>query len=195
YLINSFDSDRPLDEMIRQQVAGDLLPAESDAQRYDNVVATTFLMLGPKMLSERAKEKLILDVVDEQIDTVGRAFLGMTLGCARCHDHKFDPIPTTDYYALAGIFKSTQTLNGESQKYVSTWNRVELPTTDEHRQAIKDHKSELSSLERQIKDATKKLEQTKNDGPTGFIVDDKDAAKIGDWVDSTYTKGFIGSGY
>lgn len=195
YLINSFDSDRPLDEMIRQQVAGDLLPAESDAQRYDNVVATTFLMLGPKMLSERAKEKLVLDVVDEQIDTVGRAFLGMTLGCARCHDHKFDPIPTEDYYALAGIFKSTQTLNGESQKYVSTWNRVELPTSDSHRQSIKDHRSELASLDRQIKNAAKKLEQAKSNGPMGFVVDDKDATKTGAWVDSTYTKGFIGSGY
>ena len=60
-----------------------------------------------------------MDVIDEQIQTVGKAFLGMTLGCARCHDHKFDPIPTTDYYALAGIFKSTKTLN--TQGNVATW--------------------------------------------------------------------------
>ncbi|QDV83997.1 DUF1553 domain-containing protein [Stieleria magnilauensis] len=195
YLIDSFDSDRPLDEMIRQQVAGDLLPAATDQQRHDNIVATTFLMLGPKMLSERAKEKLTLDVVDEQIDTVGRAFLGMTLGCARCHDHKFDPIPTEDYYALAGIFKSTQTLNGESQKYVSTWNRVELPTTLEHRQALDQHRTTVAAIEGQVKEATHALQLAKDGENNGIIVDDRDATKIGDWVGSTYTKGFIGSGY
>ncbi|WP_253158432.1 DUF1553 domain-containing protein [Stieleria tagensis] len=195
YLIDSIDQGRSLDEMIRQQVAGDLLPADSDRQRHDNVVATTFLMLGPKMLSERDKPKLILDVVDEQIDTIGRAFLGMTLGCARCHDHKFDPIPTSDYYALAGIFKSTQTLNGESQKYVSTWNRTELPTTAEHRQAIKDHQSKSSELEKQIKQAKSNLETVKRSGPQGVVVDDVDAKKTGPWVQSTYTPGFIGSGY
>ncbi|NND96150.1 MAG: DUF1549 domain-containing protein, partial [Pirellulaceae bacterium] len=124
YLVRSFAADRPVDQMITQQIAGDLLRYENDAERYDNVVATTFLMLGTKMLSERDKSKLQMDVVDEQIDTVGRAFLALTLGCARCHDHKFDPVPTEDYYALAGIFKSTRTLNGESQKYVSDWNRV-----------------------------------------------------------------------
>lgn len=195
YLIESFDNDRPFDQMIRQQVAGDLLPAESDQQRHDNVVATTFLMLGPKMLSERAKEKLVLDVVDEQIDTIGRAFMGMTLGCARCHDHKFDPIPTEDYYALAGVFKSTQTLNGESQKYVSTWNRVELPISAQHRQSLKDHTTKLASLQRQVKEATEKLKQLQSSVQTGIIVDDAQATKSGNWVDSTYTKGFIGSGY
>ena len=90
YLIRSFNMDQSLQHMIRQQIAGDLLPYSDDQERYDNVVATTFLMLGPKMLSERDKEKLKLDVIDEQIDTVGRAFLGLTLGCAFCHDHKFD---------------------------------------------------------------------------------------------------------
>ncbi|WP_182868560.1 DUF1553 domain-containing protein [Rhodopirellula sp. JC639] len=195
YLIDSFDRDRPLDEMIRQQVAGDLLPAATDQQRHDNVVATTFLMLGPKMLSERAKQKLTLDVVDEQIDTIGRAFLGMTLGCARCHDHKFDPIPTEDYYALAGIFRSTQTLNGESQKYVSTWNRVELPTTDDHRRSLAEHRSTIASLEKQIKEATQELQAARRSGNNGIIVDDSEATKVGDWTASTYTKGFIGAGY
>ena len=120
----------------------------NESERYDNVVATTFLMLGPKMLSERDKPKLVMDVVDEQIDTIGRAFLGLTLGCARCHDHKFDPVPTEDYYALAGIFKSTRVLKGESQKYVSSWNRIELPTSDEHRQALAAHSKKTKSLQK-----------------------------------------------
>ncbi len=161
YLIRSFADDRPLDEMIRQQIAGDLLPAETDAQRHDNTVASTFLMLGTKMLSERDKAKLTLDVVDEQIDTVGRAFLGLTLGCARCHDHKFDPVPTEDYYALAGIFKSSLTLNGESQKYVSTWNRVPLPASDQHREQVRKHAASLKTLQADIKKAEKSLKAAK----------------------------------
>ena len=108
-------------------------------------------MLGTKMLSERDKAKLTLDVVDEQIDTVGRAFLGLTLGCARCHDHKFDPVPTEDYYALAGIFKSTMTLKGESQKYVSTWNRVPLPTQRRTSRPIRQTRTQLKSLQANIK--------------------------------------------
>jgi hypothetical protein len=195
YLVDSFDQDRPLDQMIRQQIAGDLMPAESDDQRHANVVATTFLMLGPKMLSERDKPKLTLDVVDEQIDTIGRAFLGMTLGCGRCHDHKFDPIATEDYYALAGIFKSTQTLNGESQKYVSTWNRVELPTTKSHRESLAAFKAEREDLEKRIKNASEELAKLSLAQPKGIVVDDGDAKKVGNWVDSTYSKHFIGSGY
>src|SRR5574341_2592838 len=74
--------------------------------------ATGFLSLGAKMLAEDDPAKMEMDIVDEQIDTVGRTFMGLTLGCARCHDHKFDPLPTADYYALAGIFSSTRTLDG-----------------------------------------------------------------------------------
>ena len=121
YVVNSFNDDKPYDQFVREQIAGDLLPAANDDQRTEQLVGSTFLMLGVKMLSERDKNKLTMDVVDEQIDTAGKAFLGMTLGCARCHDHKFDPIPTADYYSLAGIFRSTVTLEGESQQYVSTW--------------------------------------------------------------------------
>ncbi len=198
YLIESFGADRPVDQMIRQQIAGDLLPAETDQQRYDNVVATTFLMVGTKMLSERDKAKLTLDVVDEQIDTVGRAFLGLTLGCARCHDHKFDPVPTEDYYALAGIFKSTVTLNGESQKYVSTWNRVPLPANPAHRDLVAAHAQSVASLEKQIKQAEQALksaQQKQTPIHAGIVVDDRDAKKTGLWKDSTYSKDFVGEGY
>ncbi|MEO1528821.1 MAG: DUF1549 domain-containing protein, partial [Planctomycetota bacterium] len=192
YVVDSFDSDRPLDQFIRQQVAGDLLPAQDDAQRHDNIVASTFLMLGTKMLSERDKHKLELDVVDEQVDTIGRAFLGMTLGCARCHDHKFDPIATEDYYALAGIFRSTQTIKGESQKYVSTWNRIRLPTTQQHRDELANHKRQLAELEDQIDRAKAEVVKV---GYQGIVVDDSDATKVGKWVDSTLSKGYVGVGY
>lgn len=194
YLIRSFAADAPIDQMIRQQIAGDLLDASSDDERRDNIVATTFLMLGTKMLSERDKPKLELDVVDEQIDTVGRAFLGMTLGCARCHDHKFDPIPTEDYYALAGIFKSTVTLKGESQKYVSTWNRMPLPTSKQHRAAVAEHAASIKSLKSEIKRAEQAVDRA-GQSHVGIVVDDAQATKTGSWKESTYTKTFVGKGY
>jgi hypothetical protein len=112
YVIDSFNDDVPFDRFIREQLAGDLLPANNDIQRAEQIVATGFLALGPKSHIERNKKQFEMDLVDEQIDAVSQAFLGLTVACSRCHDHKFDPIPQTDYYALAGIFRSTETLYG-----------------------------------------------------------------------------------
>ena len=110
YVIRSFNEDKPFDRFIVEQLAGDLLPAEDLAQRREQTVGVGFLSVGPKMLACDDPDKMRRDIVDEQIDTTGRAFLGMTLGCARCHHHKFDPVSTEDYYGLAGIFLSTRTL-------------------------------------------------------------------------------------
>ena len=112
FVFDSFNEDKPYDEFIRQQVAGDLLPVKTDEQWQENLIATGFLAMGTKGLNERNPRQFRMDVVDEQIDTMSQAILGLTVGCARCHDHKFDPIPTTDYYALAGIFLSTRTYYG-----------------------------------------------------------------------------------
>ncbi|MEM7232260.1 MAG: DUF1549 domain-containing protein, partial [Planctomycetota bacterium] len=109
YVIHSFNEDLPYDRFVKEQIAGDLLPA-SETRGYDPTVGTGFLVLGTKILAERDVPKMQADIVDEQIDTIGRAFLGLTVACARCHDHKFDPIPTADYYALAGILRSTKTM-------------------------------------------------------------------------------------
>jgi len=128
YVVRAFNADRPFDEFIVQQLAGDLLPAIDDRQRHDHLTATGFLAMGPKVLAEPDKVKMEMDIIDEQIDTIGRAFLGMTLGCARCHDHKFDPIATEDYYALAGIFKSTQTM--DSLKTIAKWHENTLMTEE-----------------------------------------------------------------
>jgi hypothetical protein len=110
YVIASFNEDKPFDQFIVEQLAGDLLPADSPAQKQTQLTGLGFLSVGPKMLACDDPDKMRRDIADEQIDTTGRAFLGMTLGCARCHDHKFDPISTKDYYGLAGIFMSTRTL-------------------------------------------------------------------------------------
>ena len=121
YVIAAFNNDKPYDQFVREQVAGDLLNASNDSfDRDEALIATGFLMIGPKMLAEDDPVKQRMDIVDDQIDTIGRAFLGLTLGCARCHDHKFDPIPTADYYSLAGIFKSTRIML--SYRVDSKWN-------------------------------------------------------------------------
>jgi hypothetical protein len=112
YVIQSINSDKPYNQFIKEQVAGDLLPAQTDAQRDAQTIATGFLTLGPKDLNERDPLQYNLNQVDEQIDTTTRAFMGLTVACARCHDHKFDPIPTAEYYSMAGIFRSTETLSG-----------------------------------------------------------------------------------
>ena len=111
WVVQSFNRDLPFDQFIVHQIAGDLLPAPDGKEPYaDGLIATTFLVNGAWDRGDADKEKMVSDMVDDQIDTVGKAFMGLTLGCARCHDHKFDPIAQADYYALAGIFYSTRML-------------------------------------------------------------------------------------
>lgn len=112
YVIDSFNEDKPFDRFLLEQIAGDLLPARTDAEFQENLIATGFLAVGTKGLNEPNTRQFHLDVADEQIDATFQAFQGLTVACARCHDHKTDPIPTTDYYALAGIFLSTETFYG-----------------------------------------------------------------------------------
>ena len=115
YVIAAFNTDKPYDRFVREQVAGDLLPSSSDKQKAEQLVATGFLAIGPRGLNEQNPRQFFLDVADEQIDTLSQAFLGTTIACARCHDHKFDPISQKEYYALAGIFTSTETRYGTTQ--------------------------------------------------------------------------------
>ena len=108
YVVDALNGDLPYDQFVQEQIAGDLLPSGDGVRKdYDRVTATGFLALGVKILNERDPVKKRANIVDEQIDTLGRAILGLTLGCARCHDHKFDPVSAADYYGLAGIFHST----------------------------------------------------------------------------------------
>ncbi|HMP01528.1 MAG TPA: PSD1 and planctomycete cytochrome C domain-containing protein [Gemmatales bacterium] len=112
YVIQSLNDDVPFDRFVREQIAGDLLPARPDEQRARNLIATGFLAVGARSLNEMNARQLAVDQADEQIDTVTQAFLGITVACARCHDHKFDPISQRDYTALAGVFLSTETRYG-----------------------------------------------------------------------------------
>ena len=150
YVVNSFNADKPYNRFVQEQIAGDLLPAEGTPQRHEQLTALGFLSIGPKLLAEPDKVKLEMDLIDEQIETLGRAFLGMTIGCARCHDHKFDPLPTADYYALAAIFKSTRTM--DDLKTIAKWHEPEVATPAEravveaHQKRVAEQKSAIAKL-------------------------------------------------
>lgn len=198
YVIASLNADKPFDRFVAEQIAGDLLPYQADEERAQNLIATAFLALGPTNYERQDKDTLEMDVVDEQLDTIGRAFLGMTIGCARCHDHKFDPIPTRDYYAMAGILHSTQTLIHDN---VSRWVDQALPMTPEQGVRIKQHESLVAALREQIKRAKAAEGKAAAAGPLraadlpGIVVDDAQAKRVGPWKKSKYKNTFIGDGY
>jgi mono/diheme cytochrome c family protein len=151
YVVAALNSDKPYDVFLHEQLAGDLLPPSNDLrENIQRLVATGFLSIGAKMLAEDDQVKMEMDIIDEQVDTIGRTVMGLTLGCARCHDHKFDPIPTSDYYSLAGIFKSTRTM--ENFRVVARWQERSLATPeavarqDEHRQRIADMQTKIDRL-------------------------------------------------
>ncbi len=130
WVIAAFNADTPYDRFVRAQIAGDLLPAADDRQRAHQLIATGFLAIGSKAHDAENRGQFVLDVVDEQIEATTRAFLGLTVACARCHDHKMDPISQRDYYALAGIFRSTQTCSGTLSGVFPNFNAsplIELP--------------------------------------------------------------------
>ncbi|MBX7209967.1 MAG: DUF1549 domain-containing protein [Verrucomicrobiaceae bacterium] len=130
YVIESFNADKPFDQFVREQIAGDLLPAQDSRDRAMKQIATGFLAIGPRSLNERNPKQYALDTADEQIDAMSQAILGLTVACARCHDHKFDPVPQRDYYALAGIFLSTETCYGTAPNFQNAHAAplIDLPT-------------------------------------------------------------------
>ncbi|WP_298866337.1 DUF1553 domain-containing protein [uncultured Gimesia sp.] len=191
YVIDSFNQDKPFDEFILEQIAGDLLESKDYLQQRERWLATGFLLLGPSNYEQQDKELLRMDVIDEQIQTVGKAFLAMTLGCARCHDHKFDPVPASDYYALAGIFRSSHFLTPGN---VSGWTKRPLPLPPKQQHAIDEFNQTLASLTAQKEAKQKELEQLKQEINT-ITIDDTSATLVGNWQQSTYIKNYIGKGY
>jgi cytochrome c553 len=203
YVIDAFNRDLPFDQFLKEQIAGDLLPSEDRFDRERKLIATGFLMLGPTNYEMQDKDILEMDVVDEQLDTMGKAMLGMTIGCARCHDHKFDPIPTRDYYAMAGILKSTHSMEHSN---VSTWNTVELPLAAGEEAAILARTEKLRAIEKKLAAATsvlnkltgKNVEQPKSVDPgklNGLVVDSVDADVVGSWKASTSIAHYVGADY
>ena len=151
YLIQAFNHDKPFDLFIKEQLAGDLMPASSPEQRASQLVATGFLMVGDLEIVNPDKAKMETDHIDTQLIKIGGAFLGMTMGCARCHDHKFDPVGLEDYYGMAGMLRSSPS----SGKMVgfgvwSTIRSVPLPESPaqlaERQKAEAEHAAKLTVL-------------------------------------------------
>ncbi len=205
YVIRAFNSDTPYNRFLLEQIAGDLLPAKDSAERYWQLVATAYLLLGPHNYERQDKPILEMDIIDEILDTLGKSVLGQTLGCARCHDHKFDPIPTKDYYALAGIFKSTKFIVHGN---VSKWAEQPLPMAPALARAVQQHDAAVAALKAKIqlakaaeKKAGKVVESALARGKldpkalAGIVIDDAQAKVVGSWKHSVYSGNFIGTGY
>src|SRR5207253_10442331 len=111
YVIAALNQDRPYDEFVREQIAGDLLPARDAEEKDKHLIATGFLALTSKPRAQNNPDYR-MDLIADQVDVTSRAVLGLSVMCARCHDHKFDYVSTREYYALAGIFDSSQMLFG-----------------------------------------------------------------------------------
>lgn len=209
YVIQAFNDDVPFDRFIREQIAGDLLPAASTADARRQTTATAFLALGPTNFEEQEKQQLRYDIIDEQLETLGRGFLGQTIGCARCHDHKFDPVSQRDYYAMAGILASTRTLFNYTDN-VARWIAAPLPADGPQEVALREHETRLTSLEKDLSVAKKELaaaskgvtEATNKPGIPikaadlpGIIIDDSQAKIVGEWKHSKHVRSYIGEGY
>lgn len=170
YVISAFNENKPFDRFVTEQIAGDLLEWVSEEQRREQLIATGFLLLGPKAFGTGDWELFRLDTVDEQLDTIGKTFLGLTIGCARCHDHKFDPIPARDYYKLAGVFSSTFSVEkSKGWRQGRTWSHVELPIDPElsktlkaaYKERLEHVKEEKPKAERELEEARKRVNELK----------------------------------
>jgi hypothetical protein len=164
WVVAAFNDDLPYNQFIIRQIAGDRLPAPSpplppgegksegqlERVNADGIIATTMLSLGPWGGIDRRKR--MADIVDDQIDTIGRGFLGLTLACARCHDHKFDPIPTADYYGLAGIFYSSRVISdsvylshGTTRLHIPLVPACEVARHREHMARVREQEKKLQT--------------------------------------------------
>lgn len=155
YVVNAFNDDKPYDQFLIEQIAGDLLPLEAGQAKVEAITATGFLALGARVLAEPDVRKLEMDIIDEQIDTLGKAFLGMTFGCVRCHDHKFDPVRVDDYYAMAAIFRSTRSLAAEKMGAIKFAYNHPL-ATPEQIAARKDHDAKVAAKRAELTKFTAK---------------------------------------
>jgi hypothetical protein len=156
WVVAALNRDLPYDQFVTQQIAGDLLPGPGGGFNGDGVIATGMLALGNWGGGDADKEKLLTDIADDQLDVITRTFLGVTLACARCHDHKFDPFSQADYYSLAGIFFSTHILPNVGPK-TNGPPMLRIPLDGPDGQARRrQHQERQSELEKRLREATRR---------------------------------------
>lgn len=151
YVLQAFAEDMPFDRFVREQLAGDLLPAKDETERQRHIVATGYVA-GSRHFAGGSGERHL--TIEDAIENMGRAFLGMSLSCARCHDHKFDPISSRDYYALYGIFSSTTFPHPGAEGKTRPENLVPLAPPEEVKRLEKERNAQLAALDAEIKTAT-----------------------------------------
>jgi len=166
YVIHSFQNDKPYDQFVREQLAGDLIKTSNEEQRREGIIATGYLATARRFGSRNNEFHL---TIEDTIDNVGKAFLGLSVSCARCHDHKFDPIPTRDYYSLYGIFNST--------KYAFPGTEVFRHTKDFVALGPPQAAAELASWEKQLADLDEEYEEIDRQRIRGKLTQQESDAK------------------
>jgi hypothetical protein len=150
WVIQAFNNDRPYDQFLREQLAGDLLPANSEEDRNGKIIATGYLAIARRFGSRNNEFHL---TIEDTIDNVGKTMLGISVACARCHDHKFDPIPSRDYYALYGIFQSTKYAFPGTEIYQHAKDFAPLVAGNDAARLVA-YQTETSHLDDRIEDFT-----------------------------------------
>jgi hypothetical protein len=197
FIIDSFNADKPYDQFVRQQLAGDILAKDGPPERFgEQVVGTGFLALSRRYAT--APFEFMHLTIEDAIDTTGRTFLGMTMRCARCHDHKYDPVSKEDYYALYGFFASTRFPYAGSEEFQSKnfprtgfvpltpgsppqhaveqqreraeRLRAELPQLEKDVEAAKTNPVARATLEKQLKQKRDELKRAKLGSPPDLAV-------------------------
>lgn len=149
WVIDAFNRDLPYDQFLREQIAGDLLPSNNDTERYRRITATGYLAIARRFGGDRTGEHHL--TLEDTIDNLGRAILGSSIACARCHDHKFDPFTMSDYYGLYGIFDSTRyPFPGAEVSRVQA-DFVPLMSSTEIETMLKPHREKLAAIDAEIK--------------------------------------------
>jgi hypothetical protein len=151
WVIAAFNRDEPYDRFLREQLAGDILAAREgagDLEDYQQKEIATGYLANARRFGSRAAEFHL--TIDDTIDNLGKGVLGLTVACARCHDHKFDPIPTTDYYALFGIFKSTRYAHAGTEIYPHTYGFAAMKPEEQHE--LQRFEDELAGLDNRLED-------------------------------------------
>ncbi len=175
WVIDAINRDRPYDEFLREQLAGDLLPADSQEERNEQTIATGFIVTARRFsVGEPASKHL---TIEDTLDTTSRAVLGLSLSCARCHDHKYDPISMEDYYSLYGIFDSTRYPHPGSEPEPRPSGFVPLIPRDEYDAVVRSHEQKVRENDAEIARIEKQMNALQAEGfKTGDLQKEFDAA-------------------
>jgi hypothetical protein len=149
WVIAAFNRDLPYDQFLREQIAGDLLPGGSEAERQERIIATGYLACARRFGGDRMGEHHL--TLEDTIDNLGRALLGCSISCARCHDHKFDPFTMSDYYGLYGILSSTRYPFPGAEVKMTQEDFVPLKSATEIEALLKPHRDKIAALDAEIK--------------------------------------------